>query len=105
MLKDWRIEALTGYKPHTNFYVRFSMAEPYGITALADVYNTLSTKNANSVVNMTELVLVLQWKIYEHYDNNKILTKFYQSMWEIADKWCRENLQGNDLKYFEDITK
>ena len=105
MLKDWKIEALTGYKPHTTFYVDFSLSDPYGIVAITETYNRLFEESKNNVVHITELVLVLQWKIYEHYDNNKILTKFYQSMWEVTDNWCRNNLKGNDLKYFENTVK
>ena len=101
MLKDWNIEALTGYKPHTTFYTDFSLSDPYGIVAVTETYNKRFEDSKSNVVNMTELVLVLQWKVYEHYDSNKILSRFYQSMWEVTDRWCRENFNGNDLKYYQ----
>lgn len=105
MLKDWKIEALTGYKPHTTFYTDFSLSDPYGIVAVTATYNKRFEESKASVVNMTELVLVLQWKVYEHYDENRTLAKFYQSMWEVTDRWCRENFKDNDLKYYRDKTE
>lgn len=104
MIKNWNIEALTGYKPHTTFYTDFSIAEPFGISAITDTYNRAFEEWKDNVVYITELTMVLNWKIWEHYDKNETLARFYQSMWEKADEWCMNNLKGNDLKYFLDTT-
>ena len=103
-LKNWRIEELTGYKPHTTFYTDFSMAEPFGITAITDTYNRAFKEWKSNVVYLTELVMVLNWKIWEHCDNNQVLAKFYQSMWEKADEYCMTNLKGDDLRYYINTT-
>ena len=104
MIKDWNIEKLTGYKPHTTFYTDFSIAEPFGISAIADTYNRAFKEWKNNVVYLTELTMVLNWKIWEHYETNETLAKFYQSMWEKTDAYCRDNLKGDDLKYFLNTT-
>lgn len=103
-IKDWNIEALTGYKPHTTFYTDFSIAEPFGISAIADTYNRAFAEWKDDVVYITELTMALNWKVWEHYDSNKTLSRFYQSMWEKADSWCLDNLKGADLKYYLDTT-
>lgn len=99
-MKDWKIEQLTGYKPHANFYVDFSMAEPFGISAIANVYNRLFSQYKNNTVYLTELSMAINWKIYEHYDKEKQLTKFYQSIWEQIDGYCKENLQKPYIDYY-----
>lgn len=104
MIKDWNIEKLTGYKPHTTFYTDFSIAEPFGISAIADTYNRAFKEWKNNVVYLTELTMVLNWKIWEHYETNETLAKFYQSMWEKTDAYCMDNLKGDDLKYFLNTT-
>ena len=32
--KDWNIEAMTGYKPITTFYMDFSIADKFGVAAI-----------------------------------------------------------------------
>lgn len=100
MIKDWNIEKLTGYKPHTTFYTDFSMAEPFGITAITETYNTVFNDSKSNIVYLTELVMVLNWKIWEHCETNPTLSRFYQSMWEKTDAYCMENLTGDDMSYF-----
>jgi hypothetical protein len=103
-LKNWNIESLTGYKPHTTFYLDFSMAEPFGISAIADTYNRAFNEWKSNIVYITEFVMVLNWKIWEHYETNPTLAKFYESLWEKADEWCISNLKGDDLRYFLNTT-
>lgn len=99
-IKDWRIEQLTGYKPHFSFYVEFSMAEPFGISAIANTYNRMFKRNKDSVVGVTELSMAINWKIYEHCDGGVSYAKFYQSIWDSIDNYCKDNLKGDDLRYY-----
>ena len=99
-IKDWNIEKLTGYKPHTTYYVDFSIAEPFGLSAITDTYNKAFADCKSNVVNLTELTMVLNWKCWEHCEHNLTLSKFYQSMWEKTDAYCMSNLTGDDLSYF-----
>lgn len=100
MIKDWNIEKLTGYKPHTTFYTDFSIAEPFGISAITDTYNRAFAEWKSNVVYLTELAMVLNWKCWEHCETNSTLSKFYQSMWEKTDEYCMSNLKDADLSYY-----
>ncbi len=100
-IKDWKIEQLTGYKPRANLYVEFSISEPFGISAIANTYNRLCAEYKNNAVYLTELSMVINWKIYEHYDKEPQFAKFYQSIWEQIDNNCKENLKGEELRYYE----
>ena len=101
MLKDWKIEALTGYKPRANFYLEFSMAEPFGISAIANTYNRIFAKSKDSVGYITELSMAVNWKVYEHCDKNVSYAKFYQSIWEQVDNYCNQSLKGINLEYYQ----
>ena len=102
--KDWNIEAATGYKPKTTFYMDFSIAEPFGTEAIRDTYRRAFESWNGNTEYVTELVMALNWKIWEHYGHNDELALLYGELYEIADAWCRENLKGDDLSYFYSTT-
>ena len=49
---------------------------------------------------MTELVMVLNWKIAEHYRSNYMLAETYDELWRKADEWVYDHFDGDDLQYF-----
>ena len=49
---------------------------------------------------MTELVMVLNWKITENYRKNDRLAEMYDELWNKADEWMYEHFDGEDLQYF-----
>ncbi len=103
-LKDWNIEALTGYKPKTTFYTDFSIADGFGVSAIRDTYHRAFTEWHDNVEYLTELVMVLNWKVWEHYNQNETYTQVYQDLWELADTYAMDSLTGDDLTYFLQTT-
>lgn len=103
-IKDWNIQAITGYEPKTTFYTDFSMAEPFGLAAITDTYNRAFKEWKDNIEYITELVMVLNWKIWEHYETNVTLAKFYQDLWSKLDGWVLDNKKGKDLDYFLSTT-
>lgn len=99
-IKDWNIEKLTGYHPKTTFYTDFSIAEPFGISAIADTYERAFKEWKNNPVYLTELAMVMNWKIWEHYETNESFAKFYNDLWTRTDAYCADNLTGKDLEYY-----
>lgn len=98
--KDWNIEEMTGYKPITTFYMDFSLAEPFGLDAVKDTYNRALEGWKDQYKYLTELVMALNWKIWEHHGHNDELARLYNELWEAADKYAVEHLQGDELTYF-----
>lgn len=98
--KDWNIEAMTGYKPITTFYMDFSIAEPFGAKAVKETYELAMESWASDYKYLTELVMALNWKIFEHYGNNDKLAKLYNDLWAKADRYATSHLKGEELKYF-----
>ena len=102
-IKDWNIQEVTGYEPITTFYTDFSIAdnclsvEP---NAVLDTFKNAFNNWKDNYKYLTELVMVLNWKIYEHYESNYKLAEVYNELWEKADLYATSNLKGEELQYF-----
>ena len=99
---DWNIEEETGYKPITTAYADMSIAERFGASAVADTVDRLLKEwyGEESYRELTELVMALNWKIWEHYEGNRALAKVYNFLWEKARKHAETILSGDKLKYY-----
>jgi hypothetical protein len=100
----WPIEEMTGYKPKTTFWLDFTIADNFGPDAVKDTYNRAFEEWKTDHVYLTELVMVLNWKIWQHYEHNDELAKLYNDLWAAADSWAVENLTGAELDYFYTTT-
>ena len=100
----WNVEAVTGYKPKTTFWDDFSIADIFGADAVRDTFNRAFSEWKNDTEYLTELVLVLNHKIWQHYEHNEPLARVYDELWKKADLYAVENLTGDDLTYFYNIT-
>ena len=90
-----------GYDEQTTFWSDFSIAEDFGgETAIKDTFKRAFDEWKSEVVYVTELCMVLNWKIWQHYETNEKLARLYNELWEKVDEWCCENLKGEDLSYF-----
>ena len=99
-VKTWNIEAMTGYKPITTFYEDFSIADWFGVSAIRDTFNRAFKHWKGDYKDLTELVMALNWKIWEHYDTNEAIARVYNELWEKADQYALDNLKGEELSYF-----
>ena len=103
-IKTWNIEAMTGYKPMTTFYEDFSIADRFGVDAVRDTYRRAFRMWKSDYKYLTELVMALNWKIFEHYGRNDKLAKVYNELWKDADQYACDNLKGDELSYFYSTT-
>ena len=95
---------INGYETMTTFWNDFSIADKFGVTAIKDTYNRAFNEWKNNYEYLTELVMVLNWKIWEHYESNKSYGELYNKLWEEADMYACENLKGEELIYFYRVT-
>lgn len=104
-IKNWNIEAITGYKPKTTWYQDFSIADVFGASAVVDTFKDAMMNCENlGCEYLTELVMVLNWKIFEHYEKNDVLANLYNELWEAASEHALETLQGEELDYYLNTT-
>lgn len=99
-IKNWNIEKETGYKPITTFYQDFSIADKFGIEAINDTYNRAFNEWKDNYKFLTELVMVLNWKIFEHYKTNEQYAELYDKLWKEADGYACENLKDDEATYY-----
>ena len=95
-----QILADTGYKPKTTFWQDFSIAEWFGENAIRDTYKRAFNEQKSNIEYLTELVLILNWKIWQLAEVNEPIARVYDELWKEADQYCMDNLTGDDLQYF-----
>ena len=100
-LADWNIEELTGYKPISTFYTDFSIADKFGINAIKDTYNRCKKYWSDDYKYLTELVMVMSWKSFEH-QNNYDYCKLYSDLYYELDDFAYNKLKDNEeeLNYY-----
>ena len=103
-IENWRIEELTGYKPITTFYTDFSIADKFGVEAIKDTYNRSFASWQHDHKYITELSLVLNWKIWRWYEVNDEYAKLYDRLWKQLDEWCMDTLKNEELEYYYKTT-
>ena len=104
LLENWTIEELTGYKPITTFYTDFSIADKFGVNGIKSTYENAFRSWKNNYKYITELVMVLNWKIWRWYKHDDDYAKLYNTLWEKLDEWCMDNLKGEELDYYIQTT-
>lgn len=100
----WNVEALCGYKPITTFWDDFSIAEIFGPMEVIDTYHRAFREWKGRYEYLTELVMVLNHKIWQHYEMDRDLAAIYNTLWHEADNYACEHLQGDELAYFFEVT-
>ena len=100
MYKVFDSESAFGYKQITTFYMDFGLAEPFGVNAIKDTYKRGLEYAKTDYKVLTEFVMVLNWKIWEHYETNEALARVYNDLWEKADAFAIDYLKGEELSYF-----
>ena len=93
-------EGLFGYTQITTFYMDFGIAERFGKNAILDTYKRGLDYAKTDYKVLTEFVMVLNWKVWEHYQDNEPLAKLYNDLWMKADEYAMSHLTGEALDYF-----
>ena len=97
----------------TTFKQDFTTADAYGISGVQDTFNRAFNEWKGHYQYLTDLVIVLNHKIWEHYrlavanraneeayKQHLELGYLYDQLWKQADAYACENLNDNELEYF-----
>ena len=103
-MEKWNVEAMTGYKPKTTFWEDFVIAEHFGVSAIRDTYKRAFDGWKDNAEYLTELVMVLNHKIWRWYQINDRYARLYDELWRKADRYAVNHLKGDDLSYFLEVT-
>lgn len=88
-----------GYNLLTTFWEDFSIADKYGIVGVKDTYRRAFNEWKDDYKFFTELTLVLNHKIWQHYESNRELAALYDRLWREADEYAMSNFKGNVIYY------
>ena len=95
------LEKQFSYKFQTTFWDEFSIAEKqYGPKGIIEHYNLVFDQWKNNLEYLTELVLVLNWKIFLWYGVDDTIGKTYDQLWKETDGYVLDTLKGDDLHYY-----
>ena len=92
------------YKTFTTFWMDFTIADTFGTGAIRDTYNRAFKEWKHDYKYLTELVMVLNHKIWEWYEKNEAIAGVYNDLWEKASTYACENLMGEELSYYYRVT-
>lgn len=92
------------YECVTTFWQDFTIAEPFGTHAIIDTYNRTIKHWGDNIVYMTELVMVLNHKIWQWYGQNKAISAVYNTLWTGAEDHVFNHFEGEDIQYYLRVT-
>ena len=93
------------YEMKTTFQTDFTIADKFGLGAISETYERAFKEWKDNYVYLTELVLVLNWKIWEWYEKcNEPYAHLYEAFWDEACRYALDNLKGDELEYYLEVT-
>lgn len=102
--KDMFICAYPEWQEHrisTTFWMDFTIADHFGTSAIQDTFNRAFKEWKSNYKYLTELVGVLNHKLWQHYDaGNTEVAQLYDKLWKEADAYGCDNLKDDELKFF-----
>ena len=106
MIYEQFLEQFTDWRPTTLYWQRFSIAERYGKEELLRVYHEIFNESKNDYKLITELVMILNHKSWEHCENlmNSDFCSLYANLFREVRNYAEATLEGDELQYFLDVT-
>lgn len=93
-----------GYEMKTTFWEDFTIADAFGVSAIEDTYKRAFNGWKHDYVYITELSLVLNWKMFQWYEKDDSKYQIYYDLYTKLDAWCMDNLRNSELIYYIDTT-
>lgn len=84
----------------STFWQDFCIADAFGLNAVQDTFNRAFGEWKTNYKMLTELVGVLNHKIWQHYNVTPELAELYDRLWKEADAWGSDHLKGEELEHF-----
>lgn len=95
------------YKRKTTFYSDLSIAEWYGAKDVIDTYRRVMKEWLDNIEYITEFVLCLNWKCWEHHGkNNMTMSQMYSELYYKSVDKALEHYKGDRkaLDYYYEVT-
>ena len=103
LLEKMALEKMLDFKFESSFWEEFSIAEEYGPEGIRRHYDTVFDQYKDNLKYLTELVLVLNIKIFIWYGVDDTIGKMYDKLWKETDSYALNTLKSDDLHYYLSI--
>ena len=97
LLEKQSFEKMFDFKFESSFWEEFSIAENYGSDGIREHYKVVFDQWKGNLKYLTELVLVLNWKISTWFGVDDTIGKTYDELLRDADGYALNTLKGEDL--------
>lgn len=91
---------MENYEFKTTFWQDFTIADKFGTDAIKDTFKRAFKEWKKDYIYLTELVLVLNWKCWQHHQENVRYSKLYAKLYEDANDYAVQNLKGKEFDYY-----
>lgn len=94
-----------GTESKTTFWSDFSIADAFGVKAIKDTYKRAFDEWKTNVEYLTELVIVLNLKCWDHYyKGHQQISELYSDLYYKAHGYAQSHLKGKDFEYYFNMT-
>ena len=106
MVYEQWLSTFTDWRPTTNAWQCFSIAEGISEGEINATYKRLFKEMKDDYKTLTELVMVLNHKMFQHSDipGHRRFCELYSNLFESVDNYALKNLKDEALSYFLSIT-
>lgn len=101
---EWKMAEMIGYTPITTFWTDFSIADVFGVVGIQDTYDRAFEEWKDDYKYLTELVMVLNHKIWEWYQYDEERAELYDKLWRQTVNYAQKNLKDEELRYYYEVT-
>ncbi len=70
------------YELQTTFWNDFTIADHFGLAAIQDTFNRAFEEWKDNCKYLTELILVLNHKIWQYHETKPQFSELYEKLWE-----------------------
>ena len=88
------------YEYQTTFWQDFTIADAFGDEAIEDTFNRAFNEWKTDYKYLTELVLVLNHKVWQHYKESRNRARLYNRLYEEANDYAITHLKDKELDYY-----
>ena len=105
MVYEQWLAKFTSWRPKTSAWQSFSIAEQISEREVNDTYKRLFNQMKDDYQLLTELVMVLNHKMFQHSEipGHRRLCELYGNLFESADGYAMKTLKDDQLSYFLSI--
>ena len=100
LLEKLALEKMLDFKFESSFWEEFSIAEEFGPEGIHHHYDIVFEQYKDNLKYLTELVLVLNLKIFLWYGVDDTIGLTYDQLWKETDGYALNTLKGDDLHYY-----